>query len=222
LGRHADAATELEEAARLAPRLYWIHSFLGAEYAEQMRYEHAARALETSLAIRESNVNAHNNLATTYFFQRNWPDAAAHYARAIELGYDRPLMWGNLGDARYWSPGEREQAADAYERALQLAEESEERPDGDLTAKMAVWSAMLGKTEEALALSRQAVELAPQNPAVLLKAARVCDQLGDPACAVDWIEKALAAGYQTSHLLANPIFDELRKHPEFERILSSQ
>ena len=76
--------------------------------------------------------------------------------------------------------------------------------------------------EEALALSRQAVELAPQNPAVLLKAARVCDQLGDPACAVDWIEKALAAGYQIDHLLSNPIFDELRKHPEFERILSSQ
>jgi len=222
LGRHADAATELEEATRLAPRLYRAHSFLGAEYAELMRYEDAVRALETSLAIRETNVNAHNNLATSYFYQRNWPGAAAHYARAIELGYDDPTMWGNLGDARYWSPGDREEAADAYERALQLAEQSEERPDGDILGKMAVWSAMLGRSEEAMALSTEAVEMAPRSPAVLMKAARVCDQLGDPAGAVDWIEKALTAGYEIEHLLADPIFDNLRRNPEFERIRSVQ
>ena len=222
LGRHADAATELEEAARVAPRIFRVHSFLGAEYAELMRYEDATRALETSLEIRESNVNAHNNLATAYFFQRNWSDAAEHYGRAIELGYEDPTMWGNLGDARYWSPGEREQAEDAYERALQLAEEQEERPDGDMTAKMAVWTAMLGRPEEALARSREAVEMAPQSPSVLMKAARVYDQLGDPASAVDWIARALTAGYQIERLLADPTFDELREHPEFERILSSR
>ncbi len=222
LGRHSDAATELEEAARLAPRVFRVHSFLGAEYAELMRYEDAARALGTSLEIRENNVDAHNNLATAYFFQRNWSDAAEHYGRAIELAYENPMMWGNLGDARYWSPGEREQAEDAYERALQLAEEREERPDGDMTARMAVWTAMLGRPEEALALSRGAVEMAPQSPSVLMKAARVCDQLGDPASAVDWIEKALTAGYQIEHLLADPTFDDLRDHPEFERIRSSR
>ena len=57
------------------------------------RWEESVRTLEAALEIRESNEDAHNNLATSYFFMRNWPAAAEHYRRAIELGNCISRYW---------------------------------------------------------------------------------------------------------------------------------
>jgi tetratricopeptide (TPR) repeat protein len=220
LGRHADAVEMFEQARELAPRLTLAYEGLGAEYAQMSRWKDAIRTLEAGLEIRGSNAFAHNNLATAYFNLRNWPAAAEHFRRAIELGYQSSVIWGNLGDARYFSPGERSTAAAAYERALELARE--EPSDGQRSAKIAVWHAMLGHADEAKRLMREAVDAEGHNPDVLIKAARVCDQLDEPERALDWAAQALHAGYDIEKLRNDPVFDGLRQHPQFEKILASR
>jgi serine/threonine-protein kinase len=220
MARHAEAAEMFAAAIELAPELYPAYTALGAAYEQSGRNEAAIEALETSLAIHERQMYAHNNLATLYFFERRWPDASEHFLRAIQLGYEKASVWGNLGDARYWAPGERGEAAGCYEKALELAQQ--EQKSAVLLARMATWSAMLGESDDALADIERALEREPQNPAVLIKAAQVHDQLDDPEQAIEFVEMAIDAGYDLDRLLTDPTFEALKNHPLFERVLSGR
>jgi tetratricopeptide (TPR) repeat protein len=68
----------------------------------------------------EKDPNASSNLATAYFQMHRYADSAVQFEKAVQLDPKNYLSWGNLGDAYYWSPGRRTEAADAYGRAIAL------------------------------------------------------------------------------------------------------
>ena len=149
--RHAEASEMFELVVELTPDSYTGHSNLGAAYAYQERWPEALDAMERSVEIKPS-VQGYSNLATLYFFQEGRYFAAARlYEEALKLDERNYLIWGNLGDARYWGPDAQSQAAIAYERALSLAEElrSATPQDAVLLGDMALYSAMLGRSAPA-------------------------------------------------------------------------
>ncbi len=51
-------------------------------------------------------------------------DAARSYEGALKLDERNEIVWGNLGDAYYWAPGRRAQAASVYQKASAPAQEN--------------------------------------------------------------------------------------------------
>jgi len=65
--------------------------------------------------------------------------------------------------------------------------------------------------EQAVAHLESAVAMAPKDASVLARAAEAYDALGNRAKAVDYMNRAVAAGYP---------FDRLKQDPDFRGILS--
>src|ERR1700747_2103117 len=120
--RYEEAVGQFSQAVSLAPDSFTGYYNLGAVRVMQGRYAEAIPLLEKSLSIRAS-ADASSNLAAAYFQLHRYADSAVQFEKAVQLDPKNYLLWGNLGDAYYWSPGRRRVDADAYGRAISLVAE---------------------------------------------------------------------------------------------------
>ncbi|PYU14282.1 MAG: hypothetical protein DMG29_10030 [Acidobacteria bacterium] len=217
--RYAEAAEVYKQVIALAPDSWLGYSNLGAMYILQGRYADGIPAFERSLAVRP-NVNAYSNLATAYFFTQRFEDAVRSYEGALKLDDRNEIVWGNLGDAYYWAPGRRAQAASVYQKASALAQEKlQVNPrDTAVLGRLAHYNAMLGHRKPALDALEKALALAPGNPSLMFKAALVHNQLGETDQTIRWLEKALLAGYSPSEVRNTPNFERLQSNPGFQAL----
>ena len=83
-------------------------------------------------------------------------------------------MWGNLGNAHWFTPGRRADATAPLERAVAMVRERLQRNprDADDWERLAGWLANLGRAAEARESMARALELAPHDPRILASAAR--------------------------------------------------
>ena len=114
----------------------------------------------------------------------------AHAREAAATGTRDYRTWRNLGAARYWAPGERAKAAEAYRRAAALAEE-ERRVDpknARLLAHLADCYAMLGEKRQGAEFGRaRRWHSRPDDRRVAALVAGVYEQLGDREAALRWL-----------------------------------
>lgn len=205
-----------DEVVRLAPDSFRGYSNLGVIYVAQGRYAEAITVCERSAALRPT-APAYSNLGTAYFALRRFAEAAQAYEKAANMEGQTYLWWGNLGDARYWAPGQRAQAASAYRQAISRAQEDlrinprEARTLGYL----AYYYAMLSDRQAARSCLERALAVAPDNPELRFNAALAHNQLGDRDKALEWLEKALAAGISPATVRDNPFLDNLHKDPRY-------
>ena len=80
---------------------------------------------------------------------------------------------------------------------------------------------MLGDRPKALALTAQALTLAPKDSEVHYTAADIYETLGDRASALRWLDVALRAGYQRTLLETSPSFANLRADPRYKKMIAS-
>ena len=146
------------------------------------------------------NRDAYTNLGAAYFGLRQFADAADNIQISLKLDAQDPLNWGNLGDALYWTPGLRLEAGAAYQKAIDLfrAQLKVNPRDAEAVGYIATYNAMLNQRKEAQDDLKHALDLAPKDPQVLFDAAFVYNHLGDTNQALDWLKKALDAGYSKS------------------------
>jgi tetratricopeptide (TPR) repeat protein/predicted Ser/Thr protein kinase len=219
-GRYADAAAMFTQATRLAPDHWLGYSNLGAIYHLEGRYAEAIPMFERAVALRPTG-DAYSNLGTACFLQRKFVESARAYEEAVKLDEKQWLLWGNLADGYRWAPGMQGQAAGAYRKALALGEERlQVNPhDATLLGYMAYYHAMLHERIEAQSCERKALAVAPGDPELLFNLALAHNQLGETGRALDWLTKALAAGYSHSTVRDTPLLDNLRTTPGFLRLL---
>jgi serine/threonine-protein kinase len=217
--RYAEAAEMFAQVVKLAPGSFRGYSNLGGTYNALGRYADALRVCERSAALRPT-ADAYSNLGTAYFGLRQFVEAARAYEKAVNLEAHDYLWWGNLGDARYWAPGQRAQATSAYRRAIALAQEDlrinprEARTLGYL----GYYYAMVGDRKAAQSCLAQGRAVAPGNAELQLNAALAHNQLGHHDLALEWLEKALAAGISPATVRDNPFLDNLRSDPRYLRL----
>jgi len=184
--RYEDAARMFSQVVALAPDSERGYSNLGGVYLNLGRYTEAIPLFERSVAIRPT-ADAYSNLATAYFFQQRFAEAARTYEQAVKLNPLDYEMWGNLGDAYYWTPKEQSQAIPAYRKAVSLAHAAlgVNPRDGVILCNLALYHAMLHEKDPAIAFLRRALALAPDNSDFLFKAAEIYHQFGmkEPAFA---------------------------------------
>lgn len=221
--RYDDAAIAFRHVIDLAPDGSSGYSNLGSVYVAQGRYEEALPVLQRAQEIIPTDGLIRSNIATVYFCLRRYSEAADAYKKAVELDPDNYELWGNLGDAYYWAPGMRAQAAPAYRRAIDLGSKSlRVNPrDGETLGYIAQYRAMLGKGKEASQNISDALQLAPHDSQVWLSAAIIYVQMGRMADTLHAMQQAVATGLPKNQLRDTPNFDTLRSDSRFKALLSS-
>ena len=218
--RYEEAVAMYSQVVSLAPDSFTGYSNLGAVRILQGNYGDAIPILERSLTIRPT-ADALTNLGTAYFQMRRYAESAAKFEEAAKLGPKNYVMWGNLGDAYYWTPGRRPEAAAAYGTAIALGEENlRVNPrDAPLLSYLAAYHAMRGERKAALDKLDASLRLQPKSPDLLFTAGIVYQQLGDTNRALNALEKAISLGVSPEMLRDTPNFDTLRDNPRFLRLI---
>jgi len=162
--RYEEAAAMFSQVTSLAPDSFIGFYNLGGVRVLQGKYGEAIPLLERSLGIRPT-ANALSNLGTAHFQMRRYAESATDFERAVKLDSKSYEIWGNLGDAYYWTPGRRAEAAGAYSTAISLGEESlrHNSRDAQLLAYLAQYHAMRGEQKRALDKIDAALRLQPRT-----------------------------------------------------------
>ncbi len=218
--RYQDAVEMFEQVVALAPDNARGLFNLATAYVAQGRYADAVTVLKRSIAIRPT-ATAFTDLGNAYFYLRRFDAATEAYEQAVKLNDADILLWWNLGDGYYWTPGRRAQAADAYQHAVSLAKTklSINPKDAYTLGITAVCYAMLGDKNRALVSLQEGLRLAPADPELLFKAALVYNQFGDTSQVLTWLEKAISAGFSRSTVWDTRNFDHLREDLRFQKLL---
>jgi tetratricopeptide (TPR) repeat protein len=208
--------------AALVPDGYAGYGNLGITYLAEGQYTKALPLLERSVSILATAENT-SNLGTLYFQLRRFSDSAHVYEKAVAIDSKNYEIWGNLGDAYYWSPGERPKAASAYNTAIKLAgERAKVNPrNAALLGYMAVDYAMLGERDPAVEYITKSLSISPSDPDLLFSAALVYNQFAEKERSLDFLEKAVAAGYSAATLRDTPNLDNLSSDPRFQKLLAA-
>jgi serine/threonine-protein kinase len=220
--RYDEAAAQFRRVIELAPENVRGYTNLGGLYVLQGKLPVAEQILQKSLTI-EPSYRAYANLATLYFEQGRYSESAGMFEKALQLNDHDGRVWRNLGDAYYWTPGEREKAAPAYQRAADLlnAQRKVNPQDSKLMVELALSDSMLGKRTEALGLIRQAHSRAPSDPELMFRSAEIYEQGGDHTAALSWLAQAARAGYSVTDIQHDPTFQGLRNNPQYQQIVQS-
>jgi tetratricopeptide (TPR) repeat protein len=219
--RYSEAAEMFGKVTQLASDNYRGYSNLGGIYLLQGRYEDAISQLKRSIDLRPT-ASAYSNLGTAYFALRRFAEAAETFQQGARLDDRNWINWGNLGDALYWIPGRRLEAAKPYHTAISLARgKLEVNPrDAETWAMVAAYYAMLDDKAHALESLQRALESAPGDPDVAFRAAIIYNHFGDTDHSLAWLKKAVDAGFSRSSIRDLPDFDSLQRNPTFRALVA--
>jgi tetratricopeptide (TPR) repeat protein len=172
---------------------------------------------------------------TLALYDRDW-DAAERAAPLLSRKYS--FEWGlpQLGPD-FWVgvvarlKGDESSAGAAFMRAREQQEEEIRAHPDDVTllAELGLIDAALGRKEEALNEGRRAMELAPSikdestEPSAKINFAMICTWTGEAELALGQLEGLVKTpgSHTYGNLRLNPMWDPLRGHPRFEKIVAS-
>jgi serine/threonine protein kinase/Flp pilus assembly protein TadD len=215
--RFPAAADAWEEVSKLTPGNTVVLSNLAAVYHMMNRHDDAASALQRSLEIKP-DADTYSNLGTLRFFQGRYDEAVPAFEKAANLSANNYVIWGNLGDAYRWAPGQAAKANPAYENAIRLAREALAVNPGDLDVKssLALYLAKSNDRQGALAQVSE-VSRAPKRPAnVLFNSAIVHEICGERDQALAALSAALRAGYALKEVRDEPELLALRTDTRYQ------
>jgi serine/threonine protein kinase/tetratricopeptide (TPR) repeat protein len=219
-GDLAKAAQMFDKVTHLAPENYVGYVNLAGTYNEMGRYGDSIAPLKKSIALRP-NYAAYANLGTAYFCMRNFSDAATAYEEAAKLDPNQYVIFGNLAAALFYG-GKKSEGLLQYKKALEMASEQiKVNPhDADTLSDICEYYAMLGDREHALLYLQRALQYGHGERGLLLSAAQVYNELGETGLALEWLTKAVHAGYPAAKLRDYPTFDPLKDNPVFQSLLA--
>ncbi len=222
-GRLAEATKMLEQVTKLTPDSFQAHYNLGGMFVLLGRYDEAITALERSIALRPT-AEAYSNLAAVYSAQRKFATAATIYEQALGIDASEYIVWGNLGNAKYWTEGKRNESEAAYRKAIALASEKLKVNPRDeyVLANLAYYHAMLGERKPAADYLQRALAQAPRDADVQFKAALIHAQYGDTEKTLYWLQRAIAAGTSITTVRDDPMFTALRQDRRFQQLLQKK
>jgi tetratricopeptide (TPR) repeat protein len=215
-GRFEEAIAPFRKVTQLLPDNVRGWNNVGAVLLHTGQFEEAKQAFSRSIAIKE-NDNAYANLGTADYFLGRYDDAVRSFEKAAAMTPRKSSYWMNLGDALWWSAKGRPRAAEAYRKALELAQsELLLNPvDAEARATAGRSLARLGQESAGRAEAEKAVSIDPTNPERLYDCAIVEATAGKPAQALERLGKALEAGLTPAIPERDPDMAEVRKLPGY-------
>lgn len=219
--RYDDAAAQFQRVIDLAPENVRGYSNLAAVYAYQGKTQEAEDLLRKSLSI-EPNYRAYSNLAAMLFSDGQYSDAAQMFSKALALNNRDPRVWGSQADAYYWA-GDHAQARSSYAKAVELMEaQLKINPkDSRSTVELALWESMLGQRDRASSLTKQALAGSPSDSEIMFRAAEVYEQNRDHEAAINWLTRAVHAGYSVATIQRDPTLRGLHEDRRYKLLVEN-
>jgi len=222
-GRYEEAVKMFTQVIALAPDSFRGYSNLGATYIRLGRYPDAIKSLQRSIKIRPTE-DAFSNLGTAFYSVRQFDNAGKNYSEATKLNDQNYVIWGNLGDSYYYS-GNRAEAMSAYKKAVSLAVlRLDVNPrDASVLSDISGYYAMLGRRREAYGYLEKALQFSnKKDPDILFEASMVHNQFGETSEALEWLGKALEAGFSPTTISDAPALDNLHGNAQFQAMLENR
>jgi Flp pilus assembly protein TadD len=128
---------------------------------------------------------------------------------------------GNLADACHFASGSEAKAAEAYAKAIALAEKDLAAVKGNsqIRSSLAVYLAKTGTSDKAVSEITEALQQQPDDPTIVLKSLLVYELTGDRARALNALKKYLILKGLREEVLKDPFLAGLRRDPEYLRIM---
>ncbi len=174
------------------------------------RPDEAMQQIERAIELDPLNDFIRGFYGVDLIFARRYDEAIQQFNRALVASPDLPFVLHSLA-ATHWLEGDLEESLRIQRRAqLAFGAPEVERALAD------------GYAEGGFALAvRRAAELGaslPHSPRPI-SVAKLFLMAGEPDSALDWLEKALEAHDAGIPYLGLPVYDSLRDHPRFQRLL---
>ena len=224
-GRLDDAITMMRKVAELAPGDVGYNvrarNNLIAFYFMKGDDDRAEDMFQKSIAIKP-NEDAYSNMATVHIFRGRYAEAIPMLESAIELGRNVMEIWGNLGDAYRYTPGNGDKAVEAYRRAIELAYDdlSVNPNDPCLRSRLATYCAKAGDLEMAMKQLEMARDQGPTDADVLFHCIivyEIADRRDDALRAVSEIVERDESAIEK--IDSDPELSELRKDARYPQLV---
>ena len=209
-GRFDEATKIYQRLVVLEPTNMGAYNNLGYAYLSDGNFKSANNALR-KVVSQDPNAFGYNNIGMSYYYLGRYTDAAAMYQAAIDMLPDNYRLWGNLGDALGQLPDKREEAKEAYQKALRLAEQQLKinENQGNILAYKAHYCAQLNDRECATSSVAKALQLADSDPDTHYNAAVTYLELNKPEQAEIQMKQAENHGYSHKLLYADSLLAPL-------------
>jgi tetratricopeptide (TPR) repeat protein/tRNA A-37 threonylcarbamoyl transferase component Bud32 len=219
--QYDDAAQMFQSVIQHTPESFRGYANLGATYLYEGKYAEAIKPLEQSLAIHPT-ADTYSNVGTAYYYLRRFKEAVQTYEKAVQLNDKDYSNWGNLAEA-YYLNAEPAKADQSFRKAIELAklDLAVNPQEPQLLKNLADYYVMLGDRTSALKYLNEALQQSKFDREALFKAGQVYNHLGETGPAIEWLSKALRAGYPVEMFRAAPDLDNLRTDPRFKELLQS-
>ena len=164
-----------------------------------------------------------------YLIEKDYSGAKAFAAKATDEVKRIPDFWLTLAAVAHAEGNvNEERQANAEAKRLALLALVPRPDDPKLLGELSVAEAGLGQNEEALRHARHAAEMLPPSvdavagPMCEIRLAQVLAMTGDRDGAFDKLSKLVKLPFGLNHgdLKLNPMWDDLRDDPRFDRILA--
>ena len=219
--KRADEASR--KALELAAESPEAHASRGLALSLLERFEEAQEAFETAIRLDPKLFEAHYFYARSCWQQSKLLEAAQHFEHASEVRPEDFQSICLLGSV-YHGLGESEKAKDCHYRSLEVIEKHLDLNPDDARALYLGSGALIGigETEQGLEWAARAVEIDPNDAAVLYNVACTYSNAERLDEAIDYLERAVAVGFASKEWIVNDgDFEPLREHPRYLTLLDS-
>ena len=220
-GAYDKARDQYETVTRLCPGNIYGLNDLGAAYFKLGESALAQAAFERSNAIKR-NPDACSNLAVLYYFRGRYADSVTMNEAAIGFGLGiQYVHWGNLADAYHFTPGNEAKAAEAYRKAIELAEKELVATPGDsrLRSSLAGLLVKAGFPERARTEIAAALRLTPGDISVVLKSVLVFELSGARPLAIEALRNYARLNGPMDEIVKDPFLAGLRQDPAYADVI---
>jgi tetratricopeptide (TPR) repeat protein len=228
-GEYDKAIKPFEAMIELRPRQAHGYGYLGYVYFNKDNWPEAEKMFLKSLALDTPGTLGYvrSDLATIYFYEGRYADAAALCKKGLEKVLEKPIDYskefrsvGMYAEFCYWTPGQRDSSLALFQTATNMAEKqlAENPDDAGILAYLASYHSMMGNRAKAQAYLNEAESRAPTDKDVAFRIGETYEQLGERERALVWIGKALDSGLPLTYVELPPGLSSLRSDERFPRL----
>jgi TolB-like protein/Tfp pilus assembly protein PilF len=161
----------------------------------------------------------YSNRGLVYYYRGEFDKAVEDQKRAVDLAPEVHLAWGKLADAYRFVPGAEQNANDAYEKAIQLAERELAINPSDWSSigRLGLYYAHTGRLDQARARLEKLLELTA-DPTGHYFASLISVQLADLEGAHEYLKQTVEGGWSQALLARDPDLKALRGTAAYEAL----